>query len=189
MGREVRATRVIPGPIDEVWAVFTDWAGWTDWMGLGKVHVDYTTPEVGQARLAEKCPNGVGAIRVISVAGTNTFEEITLFEAPRRVEYRVIKGGLPMKDHRGFTTFEPEAGGTHTRVTWWATFGSKWPGMTWAWASIAGMVFRGGLKKLDKVFKKKKKTGSQTATAVPVPAVPGDDDRPGGGANRAATSQ
>ena len=41
--------------------------------------------------------------------------------------YRLVSGGLPMKDHLGEVTFEPDGEGT--RVVWRCRFDSRIPGL------------------------------------------------------------
>jgi hypothetical protein len=41
--------------------------------------------------------------------------------------YRLVKGGLPLKNHQGEVVFEPEDGGT--RVIWRCRFDSGVPGL------------------------------------------------------------
>ncbi len=135
--KHVEVIRRIAAPREKVWDVYTDWASWTEWAKLGKVRVD---PKGADD------PNGVGAVRVITNAGISAYEEILRFDAPERVEYRVVKGGLPMKDHHGWTLFTEDGDGTV--VTWKCQFDSRIPGLAWLWALIAGLVFRialGGL--------------------------------------------
>ena len=49
------------------------------------------------------------------------------FDAPHRMTYRIVRGGLPISDHLGDVVFEPRDGGT--RVTWRCQFNSRIPGL------------------------------------------------------------
>lgn len=141
--QKVEVTRRIPAPREAVWKQYTDWPSWSRWARIGKVRVD---PK------GRDDPNGVGAVRIISNGGISAYEEILVFQPPSRVEYRVIKGGLPMKDHHGWTLFEPDGEGT--RVTWKCQFNSRVPGMAWLWGAIAGLVFRIALTGLERAVVK-----------------------------------
>ena len=103
----VEVHAVIPAPIEAVWNRYTDHRSWTDWAGLGTVTLD---------REGSPAPNGVGCVRMISRGGVRVFEEVVSFEPPRRMSYRVVKGGIPIKNHLGEVEFE--ARGEQTLVTW-----------------------------------------------------------------------
>ena len=116
---KVLVQRLIPAPIDEVWACYTDHRGWVRFLGIGKVHLQ---PE------GHPAPDGVGCVRHISVAGLEMVaEEVTVFEPPCRMKYRVIKGGGPICNHDGEVLFVPEGNGT--LVTWRCEFDSSVPGL------------------------------------------------------------
>lgn len=116
---KVLVQRLIPAPIDEVWACYTDHRGWVRFLGIGKVHLQ---PE------GHPAPDGVGCVRHISVAGLEMVaEEVTVFEPPCRMKYRVIKGGGPICNHDGEVLFAPEGNGT--LVTWRCEFDSSVPGL------------------------------------------------------------
>ncbi len=121
--QRVEVQRVFNAPIDTVWARYTDHVGWTRWAGLGTVRLD---------RQGTPAPNGVGAVRAISSAGVTVYEEVLTFEPPKRMTYRVVKGGIPIKDHLGEVLFE--ARGDGTLITWRCQFESKIPGL--------GVLFR-----------------------------------------------
>ncbi len=63
-------------------------------------------------------PNGTGAIRALYLLGPPTREQITDFDAPRRLRYRLLSG-LPFSDYVGEITVAPEGSGarlsTHVR--------------------------------------------------------------------------
>jgi hypothetical protein len=98
------------------------------------------------ARTGDPPPNGVGCIRVISTFGVSVEEEILSFEAPARMTYRVIRGGLPIKNHLGEVRFEEDGGATI--VTWQCRFDSKVPGLGFLWKAIITKVFGDTLKAL-----------------------------------------
>ena len=67
-------------------------------------------------REGESDPNGVGAIRKLTLAGPPMREEVIAFERPSRFSYTVLSG-LPVRDHVGTVSLEPEGEG-RTRVTY-----------------------------------------------------------------------
>jgi uncharacterized protein YndB with AHSA1/START domain len=130
----VDVERHFTAPVEEVWKVYTDHAGWSAWAGFSKSKLEV---EGNPDR------NGTGAVRAFGSGGITTFEEILEFDPPRRMSYRVIKGGLPMKNHHGEVVFEPEGDGT--RVTWCCRFDSKVPGLGWLMGAFVTRFFRAAL--------------------------------------------
>jgi uncharacterized protein YndB with AHSA1/START domain len=126
----VQTERVFDHPIDEVFRRYTDHAGWSRWAGMGRVSL---------VREGSPDRNGVGAVRAFSTA-PGLHEEVTRFEPPERMEYRIAKGGFPLGDHRGEVRFTPEGKGT--RVNWQASFRSRIPGLGWALERGIELVFR-----------------------------------------------
>jgi len=126
-------------PVQAVWDRYTDHAGWTDWAGLGTARL---------TREGVPAPNGVGCVRAFSRAGiTAVHEEVTGFDPPRRMAYRIVKGGGPIKHHQGEVVFEPQADGT--LLTWRVQFRAGIPGLGGILrATIEGM-FRRALARLD----------------------------------------
>jgi len=116
---KVLVKRLISAPIDEVWACYTDHRGWVRFLGMGTIQLQ---PE------GQSLPDGVGCVRHISVAGVEMVaEEVTVFEPPHRMKYRVIKGGGPIRNHDGEVLFTSEGNGT--LVTWRCEFDSALPGL------------------------------------------------------------
>jgi hypothetical protein len=93
--------------------------GWTRWAGVKEVVLRQT---------GDPPPNGLGAIRVIRARGMAFEEEITAFEPPRRMGYRLV-AGAPVRDHAGEVRFDPDSAGT--RVTWTIRFRPLVPGTGW----------------------------------------------------------
>ena len=135
----VEVKRVIDAPIDAVWARYTDHVSWTEWAGLGKVTLD---------RQGDPPPNGVGCVRAISSGGVKVVEEVLSFEPPRRMTYRIVRGGLPIKDHLGEVDFEPH--GDRTLVTWRCRFDSKIAGLGGLFRFFITRLFRNALEGLVK---------------------------------------
>src|SRR5262245_38048174 len=94
---QVEARMRIPADRDRVWDLYTDHVSWGHWAGIGKVRL---------SRQGVPAPNGVGCVRVISNMGVSVHEEVLSFERPRLMTYRVLRGGLPIKNHLGEVRFE-----------------------------------------------------------------------------------
>jgi uncharacterized protein YndB with AHSA1/START domain len=62
-------------------------------------------------REGEPAPNGVGAIRKLSVVGPPLREEVLAFEPGKRFSYTLLSG-LPVRDHVGTVELTAEGGGT-----------------------------------------------------------------------------
>lgn len=137
--KRVEVCRRIEAPVQRVWDRYTDHVSWTEWAGMGKVRLE---------REGNPAPNGVGCIRVISSAGVGVHEEVLSFEPPRRMTYRVVKGGIPIKDHLGEVVFEPDGAGT--LVTWRCQFESRIPGLGGVFRALITRLFRNALRGLER---------------------------------------
>lgn len=137
----VEVERHFAAPVEEVWKVYTDHAGWSRWAGIAKSRLD-----------VEGSPdrNGTGAVRALGPAGATAYEEILDFEPPKRMTYRVIRGGPPMKNHLGEVVLTPDAGGT--RLVWRCRFDSKIPGLGGLLKLLLTRVFNNALAGLEKNF-------------------------------------
>lgn len=141
--QQVEVSKIIHAPLQNVWDRYTDHVSWTQWAGLGKVRL---------AREGVPPPNGVGCVRVISSGGIEVHEEVLTFEAPRRMTYRVVKGGIPIRDHLGDVQFE--ALNDATRIVWRCQFNSKIPGLGGAFRWLVTRLFRNALNGLAKAMEK-----------------------------------
>jgi uncharacterized protein YndB with AHSA1/START domain len=137
---EVVVTKRVAGPRKAVWSAYTDHLGWNEWAHIGKVRLE---------REGHPTRNGVGCIRVISSAGISAREEVLSFDEPERMTYRVLSGGLPIKNHLGEVLFAEEAAGA-TTITWRCRFESRIPGLGFLWRPIITKVFRDVLDGLAK---------------------------------------
>jgi uncharacterized protein YndB with AHSA1/START domain len=116
---QIELTQHVGAPPARVFALYTDHAGWTKWAGV---------KEVVLRQIGDPPPNGLGAIRVIRARGMAVEEEVTAFDPPNRMNYRLV-AGAPVRDHEGVVRFEPDGAGT--RVTWRVTFRPLIPGTGW----------------------------------------------------------
>lgn len=99
--------REIGAPPEVVFDVLTDHRRYSELTPLRKSELE---------REGEPAPNGVGSIRVLTLAGPPMREETILYERPSRFSYTVLSG-LPVRDHVGTVSLEPAAGGG-TAVTY-----------------------------------------------------------------------
>jgi len=120
----------IRAPIDKVWAFLSDHEGYA------------RIPGVKRARLiVEGKPdrNGLGAVRRIEVLGFVFEEEVTRFEAPHRLCYRILRSSPLHIDHEGGDMrLTVRDGGTE--LDWTTTMAVKLPIGGWIMTKILGMV-------------------------------------------------
>jgi hypothetical protein len=133
--RHVAVNRMIPAPPDAVFARYADIPSWTRWASLGRASVG----RPGDA-------DGVGALRVITNGPVRVVEEVTAVDAPRRLDYRLVRG-FPIRDHAGWVTFTPADGGT--TVLWECHFRSRIPGAGPLFNSLFAAIFARALEGLE----------------------------------------
>jgi uncharacterized protein YndB with AHSA1/START domain len=94
--------RQVAAPPEVVFDVLTDHRRYPEITSLRKAELE---------REGEPEPNGVGAIRVLTVAGPPMREEVLTYERPCRFSYKILSG-LPVRDHVGTVELQPSGGGT-----------------------------------------------------------------------------
>jgi uncharacterized protein YndB with AHSA1/START domain len=101
--------RDISAPIETVFAKLTDHRGYASLTLLRKSELE---------REGTLAPNGVGAVRKLSLLGPPMREEITTYEQPKHFAYTLLSG-LPVRNHVGDVRLEQTGAGTHVtyRVT------------------------------------------------------------------------
>ena len=112
---EIHLQGTVAAPRDAVWRVYTDHRGWTRWAGV---------KEVVLRQQGDPPPNGLGSIRVVRSRGIAIEEEITAFEPPQRMAYRLI-GGLPVKNYEAEVRFDESESGT--AISWDISFQPRIP--------------------------------------------------------------
>ena len=137
--QRVEVTRRFTAPPQAVWDVYTDHAGWEEWAGVGSSRLTHE---------GEPERNGGGAIRALGPGPLAAYEEVLEFEPPKRMSYRVLRGGLPMRNHLGEVRFEPDGDGT--RVVWTCRFESRVPRLGGVFQRIVTRIFRQALDGLAK---------------------------------------
>ena len=119
--------RQVAAPPETVFDVLTDHRRYTEITPLRRAELE---------REGEPAPNGIGAIRVLRVAGPPMREEVLAYERPYRFSYKLLSG-LPVRDHVGTVELQPTEGGTEI------TYAVK----TTPTIPLAGPVFMAILKK------------------------------------------
>lgn len=94
--------RQVAAPPELVFEVLTDHRRYTEFTPLRRSELE---------REGEPVPDGVGAIRVLGVAGPPVREEVLAYEPPRRFSYTLLSG-LPVRDYVGTVELTPSDGGT-----------------------------------------------------------------------------
>jgi uncharacterized protein YndB with AHSA1/START domain len=122
-----RYVRQVAAPPEVVFDVLTDHRRYPEITRLRKAELE---------REGEPTPNGLGAIRVLTVAGPPMREEVIGYERPSRFSYKILSG-LPVRDHVGTVELKPKDGGTEV------TYAVK----TTPTIPLAGQVFMAFLKK------------------------------------------
>jgi len=137
--QSVEVTRTISATPERVWNVYTDHANWKAWSGVShsSLHV-----------VGKPDRNGTGAVRRLGTYRMYALEEILEFDPPRRMTYRVIKGGLGIRNHLGEVLFAPTGNGT--QITWRCRFDTKVPGFGRIMHGIVTRVFSDALDGLER---------------------------------------
>jgi uncharacterized protein YndB with AHSA1/START domain len=94
--------RQVAAPPEIVFDVLTDHRLYAEMTSLRKAELE---------REGNPAPNGLGAIRVLTVVGPPMREEVIAYERPHRFSYTVLSG-LPVRDHVGTVELTPSNGGT-----------------------------------------------------------------------------
>jgi hypothetical protein len=109
---------------------------------LGKV---FGAP-VRRIRDGDAETNGVGSVRKIGIGPLAIEETVTALERNRSIDYRITRGGFPIRDHRGHIAFAETTGGS--RVDWTIEFGSHLPGAGTVLAFVLERAIRMGLRRV-----------------------------------------
>ncbi len=99
---EFTLTRRIAARPEVVFDAITDHRRYSDYTRIRRAELE---------REGDFEPNGVGAIRALHLLGPPMRERVIAFERPRRFSYELLSG-LPVRDHVGTVTLEPDGSGT-----------------------------------------------------------------------------
>jgi len=100
---------------------------------------------VRRIRDGESEINGVGSVRRLGVGPLGFEETVTAIEPDRSIEYRITRGGGPVRNHRGRLEFSSVGGGA--RVIWTIDYDSL-PIVGTALQAVLSRVIKRGLGKL-----------------------------------------
>ncbi len=128
----------IAAPPDLVFEVLTDHRAYAQLTPLRSSTLE---------REGEPAPNGVGAIRVLKLAGPPLREEVTEYEPPRRFAYKLLTGA-PVRDHRGMVDLAPSGQGT--QLTWEVVSVPSIPAPDAAWGAGVKQVIKPLLKGISR---------------------------------------
>jgi hypothetical protein len=118
-GHVIDARERTRAPREAVWEVLADAPAWSDWGPWSKSELE---------REGSPPPGGVGAIKHMTRAPMTIREEVTEFEPPTRLGYRMLSG-LPVRDYRAMVTLSDAADGTE--IHWHSEFDARIPGTGW----------------------------------------------------------
>jgi Polyketide cyclase / dehydrase and lipid transport len=128
----------IAAPIDIVFDVLADHQGQAD-----RTLLRSSTLE----RAGDPPPNGVGAVRRLSLVGPPIREQVTVFEPPHHFAYKMLSG-VPVQSHVG--TVELTRQGASTLLIWQIDSVPKFPVPAAVWSALvrpAIKVLLAGVKK------------------------------------------
>jgi hypothetical protein len=116
--------RSVAAPIEVVFDVLTDHRGTAKISAFRSSTLE---------REGEPPPNGVGAIRVLRLAGPPIREQVTIFDPPTLFAYKLLSG-IPARSHRATVELAPQD--AHTSLTYRVESFPKLPMPAAAWSAI-----------------------------------------------------
>jgi len=133
--------RDISAPIDTVFAKLTDHRAYASMTPLRKSELE---------REGTPAPNGIGAVRKLSLVGPPMREEVTAYDAPKHFAYTMLSG-LPVRNHIGDVRLEQTGAGTHVtyRVTSHPTFKGAGPVLAAMLKQAIGQLVAGVAKTVE----------------------------------------
>lgn len=131
-------TETIALPIDRAFELLADHANYHRFPGI-------TRSELLQE--GTPTPNGLGAVRRIALRNVVLDEEITAFESPKQMSYRIIASKPVKVVHQG-GRIEMTAVPEGTRIRWRSTFKLKIPLVGWIVTRRAARQFERGFREV-----------------------------------------
>lgn len=101
---------------------------------------------VKRIRVGDDGANGVGSVRRVGAGPLALEETVIASEADRLIEYRITRGGFPLRNHHGTLAFSSTA--TGSRVEWTIRFDSALPLVGHAIAAVLKLAIGRGLRRL-----------------------------------------
>jgi hypothetical protein len=114
--RSVEARAHSSAPVAVIWPLVGEADRWKEWSFLTRSELE---------RVGDPIPDGVGAVRRFTRYGIGSREEVTAWEPPGHLGYRILSG-FPVREYRADVTLTPEGSGT--LITWSASFDPLVPG-------------------------------------------------------------
>ena len=152
----IEIERTLAAPIEGVFEVISDHAAYTRFPGVTGAKL---------LREGDSEPNGLGAVREITLAGRIRFaERITAFERPVRMDYLIMEVNVPLDHEGGSITLAPAAGGT--TVVWRSTFTTPVPLVGRPLGAVMARVFRRGFNNLLSETERLAASGAATTAAA-----------------------
>jgi uncharacterized protein YndB with AHSA1/START domain len=128
---ETHVRRRASASLETVWAVLADQAGMSVWAPVRSVRLE---------REGDPRPDGVGAIRVVSLPPVTVREQLTDVEPPTRLAYRMLSGA-PVRDYVGETILSRV--GADTEVAWNVALTPRFPGVAFVVRQGIALLVRG----------------------------------------------
>ena len=91
--------------------------------------------------------NGIGSIRRIGVKPLAIEETVIALVANKSIDYKITRGGWPLKNHHGRLSFKSLPGG-RSQLTWRIEFDGALPGSAFLVKQLLGLAISRGLKKI-----------------------------------------
>lgn len=107
----------IAAPAETVFAVMSDHRRYVDWTQAKAVTIE---------RDGDPAPNGLGAVRVFAAGPSKVREEVTRFEPPTRLDYRLVSG-VPVRRYDA-TMLVDALGPDRCRLRWHGEVEARIPG-------------------------------------------------------------
>lgn len=128
--RTIHIRRQLQAPIEGVFDLLADHAGYTRFPGVRSAKL---------TRVGAADPNGTGAVREIDLGSAWFEEEITDFERPHRLGYKILRSRPPIEHRIGLITLRPTPEGCE--VEWVSTFRIRVPviGPLLTWIAVKQM--------------------------------------------------
>lgn len=130
----IQTKRTIHASPEAIFDVLADHAGYARFPGVRKATL---------VRRGSPEPNGVGALRAMDLGVAQFEEEITRFERPTRLDYRIVRSRPPVDHEGGSITLKPVPGGVE--VSWTSTFHVRVP-------LVGGLVTRLAARQMERGF-------------------------------------
>lgn len=145
--RTIRVKRTLRVPAEKAFDVLVDHERYTRFEGVRTAKL---------VKTGTNDRNGVGAIREIEVTGAWFQEEITAFERPTKLGYKIIKSKPPIDHEGGLVELTPTADGVD--VVWTTTLHIRIPLVGGLITFLAGRrlarMFDGGLAHVETLIRR-----------------------------------